>query len=137
MRSAATGPHFDFRFDDSELSGIDAAGGDLVLRFAAAHVERVDLLAPEPRQPGYAKQLRIVLGGASWSGPEQDCIGRIAQGSLILDGVHCKTIALPLEHGGAVRLELDFNNRSRLAVTARSISIGFSGDPAFAESYAC
>lgn len=118
-------------FHDSEVRSIALQVDVLTLAFSAAfvHADGAGL--------GYVQSLELACTGATVDGPLADSVGRLTHGTLWVDGVARSTLPFPYTAPGPVRVELQFSNGTRLAITAASLACRFTGDPKFVESFAC
>ena len=118
-------------FHDSEVRGIAFDCDELTLAFSAAFVQ------VEGAGAGYVQSLVLACTWATIDGPLADGVGRLSHGKLWVDGVALPALPFPYTAPGPVRIELQFSNGSRLAITAATLECRFTGDPKFVESFAC
>ncbi|MFM2066822.1 MAG: hypothetical protein RLZZ584_1731 [Pseudomonadota bacterium] len=137
-------PSYLLTFDDSEVATVQAGPGEVIVCFAAAHVQQLDPAPPEgtpgDRPQGYVRHLVLhlaTMAGAPGAALPPDLYGRIAAGGLGIDGRRWRQLAVPGEFSGELLLDLDFANRSTLTLRAHAARLGFDGDPQFTESLAC
>jgi hypothetical protein len=104
-------------FHDSEVRrvAIDAGAGTLEIQFSAARVREPGVGTDGD---GYLGGVTLSLADARWTGPVAVCIGRIASGAVIVDGVHRVVLPLAADLAGALRVELQFANGSQLHAEA-------------------
>ncbi len=122
---------FELSLQDSELAGAEAQGDTLVLRLAAAHVQR-----PQSRQHGYVRHLELWCLQARWEGTLAEAIGRIREAQASMDGALLRLHA-PGRATGEVRLSLSLGFGAVLVVHAAAVEARFAGTPGFRESLAC
>lgn len=124
-------------FDDSEVGRIESDGAALTVRFSAAHVRGFDERADTEGGSGYAQPLAMQFNEAAWQGAIGECIGRLADGKVVVDGVARSSLELPVACTGAIIVELEFKNGARLRVNARSLSCRFTKETKFVEDFRC
>jgi hypothetical protein len=136
--SAANTPAYHLRWPDSELASTTVeAPGTLRLRLAAAFCHRaLDGVA------GYLQPVELVFHGATWCGDDPVvCLGGIAHGRLLVDGVPsgttAQTVPLPLDRRGAVVCEFRLISGTALRVEAQSVRVSSGEGARFHESFAC
>lgn len=123
--------------DDSEVSSVTRQGETLVIRLAAASVERASLqpgLAPET---GYSQGISLRLHEAAVEADASPLIGRISQAVLQVGGAALPRVPVPFETAARVRLELHLAHRSHFVASGRGLSVRFDGKANFRETFAC
>jgi hypothetical protein len=123
---------------DSELAGVteDPSMG-LRLRFAAAFCHRAtDGVA------GYLRPIELVFHAATWRGDDPAlCLGGVAHGSLLVDGVPVGSVAhvlpVPLEVHGATVCEFRLISGTALRIEAQAVTARLGDSVCFHESFAC
>ena len=124
-----------FSFHDSEVRSCTpqapTQATTLAIVFSAASVQLADA------RIGYLQPLRKELRDAVWTGPLEECVGRLSEGRLWDGALRSATLPLPYASTGPVRLELRFSNGAQLEVHAQSLVCQPDGGAQFAESYAC
>nr|WP_315187570.1 hypothetical protein [uncultured Albidiferax sp.] len=118
-------------FHDSEVRSIALQADTLTLAFSAAFVQA------ESAGTGYVQSLVIACTGATVVGPLADGVGRLSHGKLWVCGRVLPALPFPYAAPGPVRIELQFSNGTRLAISAATLECRFRGDPKFVESFAC
>jgi hypothetical protein len=126
---------FELSFYSSEIERVTHIDGQLRVRFSAAHLYRNN--ADGSSTPGYAGPLELCFEAALVTGDLHNCVGGLAEGWFMLDGVRVGKLTLPLEAGGGVQMECRLINGSTLAVSASAARCGTPDPEAFTESYAC
>jgi hypothetical protein len=123
---------------DSELAGVTQDPSmALRLRFAAAFCRRTaDGVA------GYLRPVELVFHAATWRGDDPAlCLGGIAHGSLLVDGIPvgaaAHALALPLEARGATVCEFRLISGTALRIEAQAVTARLGDDVSFHESLAC
>lgn len=125
------------QFHDSEVSCVESLNGAVRVSFSAASVHR-SLGAPgQVDSHGYAQAVELCLHQAAWSGSLNECVGRLSDGALQVDGCAIKRVPLPFQDAGAVTLTLQFSNGAWLSATGTSVEVFQRGAPQFVESFAC
>ena len=119
-----TEPALDFA--DSEASAVTADGTTLRIRFAAARVDG-----------GWLPSLELALTGATWTGTLGDCIGRIAEGRVRVDGRESARLTIPCALAGDIALELRFANATTLSARGRALSVTPPGDAQAVDDFSC
>jgi hypothetical protein len=136
--SALSPPAYHLRWPDSELASTTAETPDtLRLRLAAAFCHRV-----EDGVAGYLQPVELVFHGATWCGDDPAvCLGGIAHGGLLVDGVppgtNAHVVPLPLEVRGAVVCEFRLISGTALRIDAQSVRVFMGNGARFHESFAC
>ncbi|BDT67036.1 hypothetical protein os1_12030 [Comamonadaceae bacterium OS-1] len=118
-------------FHDSEVRSIALQTDTLTLAFSAAFVQAEGIGA------GYVQSLEITCTRATVVGPLADGVGRLSNGKLWVCGRVLPALPFPYAAPGPVRIELQFSNGTRLAISAATLECRFKGDPKFVESFAC
>ena len=121
-----TAPIPQFRFADSEASAVAVDADILRIRFAAARVD-----------DGWLQSLDLALAGATWTGPLGECIGRIAEGQVRVDGRALARLAVPCELAGDIALELRFANGAALAARGRALVVATRADTRPVDDFSC
>ena len=103
-------------FADSEASAVIADAGTLRVRFAAARVDG-----------GWLQSLELALADATWTGTLADCLGRVAEGRVRIDGRETARLAIPCELAGDIALDLRFANGAALAARGHALSVALGG----------
>jgi hypothetical protein len=136
--TAMNAPAFHLRWPDSELSATTVEGPTtLCLRLAAAFCHRAaDGVA------GYLQPVALVFRGATWRGDDPAvCLGGIAQGRLLVDGIppaaRADGVPLPLDASGAVVCEFRLISGTALRIEAQSVQVSMGDGARFHESFAC
>jgi len=124
-------------FHDSEISRIETDGDALTIRFSAAHVRGYGGRTDADGGSGYAQPLAMQFGEAAWQGTIAECIGRLAGGKLVVDGVACPSLELPLGCRGTIAVLLDFRNGAQLNIRAGSLYCLFAAGTRFVEDFRC
>jgi len=109
----------------------------LTIRFSAAHVRGFGGRSDTDGGSGYAQPLAMQFGEATWQGALADCIGRLAGGKAVINGVTHSVLELPCVCDGAISVELDFKNGTHLSVSAKSLNCQFTGETKFVEDFRC
>ena len=143
MTTLPSAPTFLLHWSGSEIAGITVDGDLLTLRFSAAFGHRAGGGPDGTDGPaGYLRPVEMVFDGASWRGDDPAvCLGGLAQGSLLVDGVPPSAgrwvLPLPLAQCGEVVCEFRLISGTALRIEAKSV-VARSGDGArFQESFAC
>jgi hypothetical protein len=123
-------------FHDSQVSSVEAVADKLQIAFSSAFVHRSGG-KPGDAASGYIRPVEVLLSGATWAGPLNDCVGKLSGGQLAVAGEPFALVPLPSEHVGQISLELVFANGAMLTATATSLLVRFSGEPHFVESFFC
>ena len=118
-------------FHDSEIHSVAMLADTLTLAFSAAYVQLAD------KRSGYMQSVKMEFRQATWVGPTADCVGRLSDGTLWVNGAPQAPLTLPYASAGPVRVELRFSNGANLAISAQAMVCRCTGDPQFVESFAC
>ncbi len=124
-------------FHDSEVRRVQVLNDGLHIPFSAAAVSRASPTGRRDGDAGYVQNLELVLGGATWTGPLNECFGHVSDGQLRIDGVPVRPLPVPCALAGAMALELTFSHGTRLCAQATSMTLRFVGEPRFHEAHAC
>lgn len=126
-------------FQESQVSGIHAAGDDLRVVLSAAHVLcRAGHFAQAPEETGgYLAPVVLVFRQARWQGELPLAMGRLAEGELWMRGQRLRRLPLPCESTTPVRARLVFANGVVLEIEADALACPLSGDERFTASLAC
>jgi hypothetical protein len=136
--TASNAPAFHLRWPDSELASATVdSPTTLRLRLAAAFCHRA-----EDGLAGYLQRVELVFHGATWCGDDPAvCLGGIAHGSLLVDGVlpgtTAQTVPLPLDRRGAVVCEFRLISGTSLHIEAHAVRVSSGEGARFHESFAC
>lgn len=122
---------------DSEVSSVTRQGGALVIRLAAASVERSSPQPGPAPDTGYSQGVSLSLREAAVEAEASPLVGRVSQGALHVDGTSTPSTPIPFETSAPVRLELHLAHRSHVVASGRGLSVRFDGDANFRESLAC
>jgi hypothetical protein len=124
-------------FHDSEISRIETDGDALTVRFSAAHVRGFASRSDTDSGSGYAQPLAMQFDEAAWQGALAECIGRLAGGKAVINGVARSVLELPCACNGAISVEFEFKNGAHLSVRAKSAHCRFTGETKFVEDFRC
>jgi len=122
---------------DSEVSSVTRQGDSLVIRLAAASVERA---SPQPGltpEKGYSLGISLWLHEAAVEADASPLIGRISQATLQVGGAALPSVPVPFETSARVRLELHLAHRSHFVASGGGLSVRFDGEANFREAFAC
>lgn len=122
---------------DSEVSSVTRQGAALVIRLAAASVERASPQPGRAPEAGYSQGICLWLHEAAVQADASPLIGRISRACLQVDGAALPSVPVPFETSGPVRLELHLSHRSHCVASGRGMSVRFDGEANFRESFAC
>ena len=124
-------------YHDSEVRRVESTADSLTVFFSAAYVHRSTGRPAIDAGSGYAQSVEMLFSGAAWRGPLPECVGRLAAGQVVANGVARSLIDLPHASTGPVAAEFQFANGALLSVTASALVCRFIGEPRFIESFAC
>jgi hypothetical protein len=122
---------------DSEVASVTRQGNTLVIRLAAASVERAAHQPGQAPETGYSQGISLWLHEAAVEADTSPLIGRISRGALLVDGAAMPSVPVPFETSAPVRLELHLAHRSHFVASGRGMSVRFDGEANFSESFAC
>jgi hypothetical protein len=124
-------------FEGSEVSPVHAVGDTLHIVFSAARV-REPASGTAPGREGHVRSLEMRLEQAlPWPHALGDFIGGLSHGRIEAGGNTVSSVSLPWHVDVPCRVELGFLGGSVLSVSARSVSIRFTGEPRFCEDLSC
>ena len=124
-------------FHDSEISRIETDGDTLTIRFSAARVRGLAGRSDADGGSGYAQPLVMEFREAAWQGVIAECIGRLAGGKAVINGVTRSVLELPCNCDGTISVELDFKNGAHLSVNAKSLNCRLTSETKFVEDFRC
>ena len=122
---------------DSEVASVTRQGDALVIRLAAANVERAPLRHGEPPETGFSQGISLQLNEVAMQAHTSPLIGRIAQAALSVGGAAMTRVPVPFETSAPVRLELHLAQRTHVVASGRGLSVRFDGEANFRETFAC
>lgn len=122
---------------DSEVSSLTQTDDALVIRLAAASVERAALQHGGKSMPGYSRGVSLWLHAVQVEHLHSPFIGRVSSGRLQVAGSALKSIPTPFETASSVQLELHLANGASLLASSQRLSVRFEGEVNFSESLAC
>ena len=123
-------------FSDSEVARVEQLDGVLRVRFSAACVVR-SATPSQPRVPGYAQSVELLLVGVAATDVPPDLMGRVVQGRIAVSGRWAARLALPDCIDAPIQLELGFAHHGTLNALGSGVACRFVGEPNFSESLAC
>ncbi|MES2949813.1 MAG: hypothetical protein V4858_14820 [Pseudomonadota bacterium] len=124
-------------FHDSNVAVVKSVDGGIQISFAAAYVHRSNGSPGVDAGSGYIQAVECVLREATWNGALEECIGRLLDGKLKVDGRSINLVPLPFQGEGHVTFHLEFSNGAVLSVSGASVHVYQSGPAQFVEKYAC
>ena len=122
---------------DSEVASVTRQGDALVIRLAAANVERAPLRHGEAAETGFSQGISLQLNEVAMQAHTSPLIGRIAQAALSVGGAAMTRVPVPFETSAPVRLELHLAQRTHVVASGRGLSVRFDGEANFRETFAC
>jgi hypothetical protein len=129
---------WEWQLSDSELATVQQQGAQMTLHLPAASARALGHPAGAPPSDwGYALGVALDLTQARVQHWDPHALGRIAQGTLSLDGQALAHLPLPGRGQGATQLVLRFSNGAALQLLAQAWQCRFVAEPRFRESYAC
>jgi len=124
-------------FHDSEISSVVSEAGRLYIRFSAAYIHKSVGVPGVDSGGGYVQAIVIQLERAQWIGQLNECVGKLSDGKLEVNGQEQKLVPLPFTVVGHIRLTLQFSNGTELSVTAGDLEVSQIGEARYIESFAC
>jgi hypothetical protein len=144
MNGDASGPggdddaRFVLSFEGSEVGRVHAAGDTLHIVFSAARVRERPGPGMATGREGHVRSLEMRLEHAApWPDALGEFIGGLSHGRIETGGRTVSPMPLPCHIDTPCRVELGFLGDSALSVSARSVSLGFTGEPRFCEDLSC
>lgn len=124
---------------DSQLSVVHAAEGDLRLLLSAAHVHGPAGCFTQALEEteGYLAPVVLRFRQARWQGELALAMGRLAGAELRLAGQGLRGLPLPFAPAGPVQARLALANGVVLEIEAHTLECPLSGDEKFTPSLAC
>ena len=123
-----TQPPLLITLQDSEVSAIDTANGQAIVKFSAARVHR---------RAAHVGAVELSITGAAFASCTQGCIGRLADGEVRLDGERLVSLPVPWELQGVVSLSLVFANGEEFRASGRALHVRVRGEPRLVEHLHC
>lgn len=124
-------------FHDSEVSSVEVDAGVLCIRFSAAYVHRSTETPGGDSGAGYAQALELRLANPTWAGKLSECVGRLSDGQIHVDGQLLALVPVPYANKGDVRLVVQFANGTELSALAEGVVVQQVGEPRYVESFSC
>lgn len=127
-------------WDGSEVASVHFEGADVFVKLSAAAVRKTDGAsgdAVSQRETGYLRPVVLRLTGASGLTHASGWFGALSDGCVVAHGASMRTLPLPCQLGGGVRLQLQFKAREALSLQAEALHVEVDADSVYAESYAC
>ena len=123
-------------FHDTEVGVIEQGGTTLTIEFSHAYVHRSEGIPGMDAGTGWVQGAVMVLSGCQFSGefPKLPCSlsdGYVDVGSEAYNSV----IPVPLIYVGDTRVNLSFEDGSKLQVTANGLRLDTVGDPTYVEEF--
>lgn len=129
---------WEWQLSDSELATVQQQGARIRLHLPAASARALGQPAGAPPSDwGYALGVVLDLAEPRVQQWDPHALGRIAQGTLRLDGQPLTYLPLPGSGQGATELVLRFANGAALQLLAQAWQCRFVAEARFRESYAC
>ena len=122
-------------FHDSTVGSAQVVGDSLRILFSAAYVHRSIGRPGVDSGDGCTQSVEMSFGEASFTGSIPECVGNLANGSLVVPGEEMSLVPIPFNSFGPVRAELEFADGSLLTIEASSVSCSPIGEPVFVEHF--
>ena len=117
-------------FPHSELRDVATEGDAVRLRFAAATVRDAD------DERGWLASVQVEIDGAALQGDATHAFGKIAEGSLRLDG-RAARLSVPGALSGGIELALRLANGTQFVVQGRALTASAAEGARFAPDLSC
>jgi hypothetical protein len=124
-------------FHDSEVSGVHFMSGCVHVTFSAAYVHRSNEVPGVDVGSGYMQSVQLLLREAVLSGPLNDCVGKLSDGNLRVNGRSVNLVPLPFEAAGQIALILQFSNGASFSAAGSSVQLHQTSAPRFVEHFGC
>jgi hypothetical protein len=124
-------PDLALQLADSEVRAVTASEGLVRIAFSAARAR-----SRGRGVHGFLRAVELVFERARATGELALCIGRVADGSLRIDGRR-GDIGIPLRHVGAAALAIRFANGEQLVVEGNLLEIHLPVDAHLHEDFSC
>lgn len=118
-----------FEFSDSEVAELQQTPQQLSVRFAAGRVSEGD--------EGRWMPLLLICGQPGRVEMESGCLGRLAGGTVVLDGERRTALPVPLQSPASFALELEFASGARCRVQGRGLELRAPASRCSVDSYQC
>ena len=116
---------------DSEVRRVAADGDTLRVEFSAAAVRRPGAAG------GWLPTVVATLSRASWTGDLAHAFGRLAAGSVTVDGTRVPSPALQCTLTGAIVLGPRFANGTVLQARGQALALAHADDATLADDLSC
>jgi len=124
-------------FHDSEVSSVVADAGQASIRFSAAYVHRSVGIPGVDSGAGYTQAIEISLYQPIWVGPLPECIGKLSDGQIEVNGQTLSLVPVPYTAEGQISLTMTFANGSEFSSSAKGIEVKQAGAPRYVEAFSC
>lgn len=123
-----------FEFSDSEVAELEQTPQQFCVRFAAGRVHEGGQAGS-----GQGQWMPLLLIGEQPAQlkVESGCFGRLASGTVMLDGERRTALPVPLQSPAPFVLELEFASGARCRVRGRGLELRALASQCSVDSYQC
>jgi hypothetical protein len=122
-------------FHDSDVRGVYAEKAGVTLHFSAAYIHRSEGRPGIDSGAGYAQAAKISFGEAHFDGSLAECLGRVSDGHITVNGECLSLVSIPFSSSGPVQATFVFQNGATLRLDANSIECYGYGPSQFIENF--
>ncbi|GGH59376.1 hypothetical protein GCM10010975_20960 [Comamonas phosphati] len=127
-----------FEFADSEVAELEQAPQQVRVRFAAGRVFEGDFEGGKTGSGrGQWRPLLLICERPVQVEMESGCFGRLAAGTVMLDGQRSAALPVPLHSPATFLLELEFASGARCRVQGRGLELRALASQCSVDSYQC
>jgi hypothetical protein len=123
-----------FEFADSEVAELEQTRQQFRVRFGAGRVHEGGRAGSGQ---GRWMPLLLMCGQPVQVAMEPGCLGRLAGGTLMLDGERRTALSVPLQSSAPFALELEFASGARCRVQGRGLELRALAEQCPVDSYQC
>jgi hypothetical protein len=123
-----------FEFSDSEVAELEPAPQQFRVRFGAGRVHEGGRAGSGQ---GRWMPLLLICGQPEQVEMDPGCLGRLAAGTVMLDGERRTALPLPLHSAAPFALELEFASGARCRVQGRGLELRAPAAQCAVDSYQC
>ena len=122
-------------FHDSEVQSVCVEKACVTLHFSAAYIHRSEGRPGVDSGAGYCQAAKISFGEAHFDGGLAECVGRVSDGHITVNGECLSLVSIPFSSSGPVQATFVFQNGATLRIDANSIECSSFGPSKFIENF--
>jgi hypothetical protein len=121
---------------DSRVESIQADdSGHVTLHFSAAYIHKSAGQPGVDSGTGYSQAASISFGKARYVGNPAECVGRISDGMITVNGHALSLSPIPFSFSGLVQAEFVFQNGALFKIDAHSVDCVCFGPCVFVDNF--